>query len=127
MMKSIVAPLTLLFVLAVSGCDDRDAAAQEEKTKPTFMFWCFRKEIVSAEFHVPDMSTPAAASYIANHLRALPGYVDCTSNLDERTLTVSYQGSTIRTMNIEEAIALSGFAVNLRPANPNAKVPEGIL
>ena len=29
-------------------------------------------------------------------------------------------------MNIEEAIALSGFAVNGRPANPKAKIPEGI-
>ena len=36
-----------------------------------------------------------------------------------------YLSSTIRKMNFEEAIALSGFNVNNRPANPQAKVPSG--
>ena len=47
-------------------------------------------------------------------------------DLEDRTLTVDYQSSTIRTMNIEEAIAIAGFTVNGRPANPNAKLPEGL-
>ncbi|RKX43254.1 MAG: hypothetical protein DRP64_08505 [Verrucomicrobia bacterium] len=117
----------LLIALAASsiflgGCADKD----EKDAKPTFMFWCFRKEIVSDEYHVPEMATPAAAAYLQNRLKALPGYEDSSYKLDDRTMTVSYKSSTIRKMNIEEAIALAGFTVNDRPANPKAKIPEGI-
>ena len=42
------------------------------------------------------------------------------------TITVTYESSTIREMNIEEGIALAGFAVNGRPANPRIKLPEGL-
>jgi len=118
---------TLLIALAASsiflgGCTGKD----KKDEKPTFMFWCFRKEIVSDEYHVPEMATPAAAAYLQNGLKALPGYEDSSYNLADRTLTVRYKSSTIRKMNIEEAIALGGFTVNDRPANPNAKIPEGI-
>ena len=117
----------LLLALAVSsifigGCADK----AEKDAKPTFMFWCFRKEIVSSEYRVPEMATPAAAAYLQNRLKTLPGYEDSSYNLDDRTLTVRYKSSTIRKMNIEEAIALAGFTVNDRPANPTAKFPEGI-
>lgn len=110
------------FSLLLGGCADK----AEKDAKPTFMFWCFRKEIVSDEYHVPDMATTAAADYLQNGLKALPGYVDSTYDLDSRTMTVSYKSSIIRKMNIEEAIALGGFAVNGRPANPSAKIPEGL-
>ncbi len=87
---------------------------------------CFRQEVQVAEYSVPEMGTPAAGAYIQNKLKGMPGITDSSFNLEERTFTVSYQSSTIRTMNIEEAIALAGFAVNDRPANPRAKIPEGI-
>ncbi len=118
---------SLLLALAVSsifigGCGDK----AEKDANPTFMFLCFRKEIVSDEYPVPEMATPAAAAYLQNGLKNLPGYVDSSYNLADRTLTVRYKSSTIRKMNIEEAIALGGFTVNDRPANPKAKLPEGI-
>lgn len=108
--------------LLMGGCTDK----AEKDAKPTFMFWCFRKEIVSAEYHVPDMATPEAANYIQGGLKALPGYVDSSYELIGHTLTVRYKSSVIRKMNIEEQIALGGFSVNGRPANPKAKVPEEI-
>jgi hypothetical protein len=108
--------------LVLGGCADKT----EKKAKPTFMFWCFRKEIVSDEYHVPDMTTQAAAAYLQNRLKGLTGYVDSSCDLASRTMTVRYKSSVIRKMNIEEAIALGGFAVNGRPANPNAKLPEGV-
>lgn len=121
----------LLFVLATlsllaAGCGDREAKAKEKKANPTFMFWCFRKEIVSDTYHVPDMATQAAASYLQNRMKAVPGYEDSSYDLESRMLTVSYKSSTVRKMNFEEAIALAGFPVNGRPANPKAKIPEGV-
>ena len=108
--------------LLLGGCADK----VEKNAKPTFMFWCFRKEIVSDEYHVPDMTTPAAAAYLQSGLKTLPGYVDSSYDLDSRTITVRYKSSTIRKMNFEDAIALGGFSVNGRPANPKAKIPEGL-
>ena len=108
--------------LLLGGCADK----AEKDAKPTFMFWCFRKEIVSDEYHVPDMATPAAAAYIQNALKTVPGYVDSSYNLVTRTMTVRYKSSTVRKMNFEEAIALGGFSVNGRPAALNAKLPEGL-
>ena len=112
--------------LLTGGCADKE----EKEAKPTFMFWCFRKEIVSTEYHVPDMKTPAAAAYLQDRLKTLPGYVDSTYKLGDRILSVRYRSSEIRKMNIEEAIALAGFPVNNRPADPEAKqkiIEEGIL
>ncbi len=113
-------------LLMLTGCGDKEAHAREKKADPTFMFWCFRKEIVSDDYHIPEMKTPAAASYIQNRLKAVPGYVSSDFNIASQTMTVSYKSSTVRKMNFEEAIALSGFAVNHRPASPKAQVPEGI-
>jgi copper chaperone CopZ len=87
---------------------------------------CFRQEIQTEEYHVPDMSTPAAAAYIQNKIKGVPGIKKTSVNVENRLITVNYESSTIRTMNIEEAIALSGFSVNDRPANPKAKLPEGL-
>ena|GEM_PF-3399286 len=128
---------TRLFLLAVSmlaaaGCSGAGAAAtrdmriQEKKTKPTFMFWCFRKEIVAVDYHIPAMKKPAAAAYIQSRLKGLPGHQGSTYDLDQKILTVNFQSSTIRKMNVEEAIALAGFAVNHRPAHPKAKIPPGV-
>jgi hypothetical protein len=87
---------------------------------------CFRQEVQSAEYHIPEMATPAAAQYIQNHIKGIPGITGSTPDIEARIMEVSYQSSTIRTMNIEEAIALSVFKVNDRPANPKAKLPEGL-
>lgn len=122
MMRKILLPMLAASSLLLGGCADK----AEQEAKPTFMFWCFRQEIVSDEYRVPEMATPAAAAYLQNMLNVLPGHVDSTYNLADRTLTVRYKSSLIRKMNIEETIALSGFAVNNRPANPKAKVPEGL-
>jgi hypothetical protein len=102
-----------LFVLLSTGCKEQ-ASKSEAKT---FMFWCFRDEIVSADYHIPDMTTPAIATLLQNRLKTVPGYEHSECNLQNRMLTVSYQSSMVRSMNFEEAIALSGFSVNGRPAN----------
>ncbi len=87
---------------------------------------CFRQEVRTAEYSVPEMATPAAGAYIQGRLKSVPGIVESSFDTAARTFTVSYQSSTIRTMNIEEAIAIAGFSVNDRPANPKAKLPEGL-
>ncbi|MDZ8120458.1 heavy-metal-associated domain-containing protein [Pontiella agarivorans] len=115
-----------LALLMLSGCKDPESKANGKKADPAFMFWCFRKEIVSAAYHIPDMKTPAEASYIQNRLKSIPGYEGSTYDLSTQTMTIRYQSSTIRKMNFEEAIALAGFAVNHRPANPHTKIPAGV-
>lgn len=121
-MKKPVMLMLAVCSLLLCGCGDK----AERKAKPTFMFGCFRKEIVTADYHIPDMAAPEAAKYLQGRLKAVPGYVDSTVDLNARILTVRYKSTTIRSMNIEEAIALSGFAVNNRPADPKAKLPEGL-
>lgn len=108
--------------LLLGGCADK----AEKDAKPTFMFWCFRKEIVSDEFYIPDMTNAAAAAYLQSGLKTLPGYVDSSYDLSSRTMTISYKSSKIRKMNFEETIALGGFSVNHRPASPDANIPEGL-
>jgi hypothetical protein len=110
-------------VLLSCGCT-RDA--EERGARPTFMFWNFRKEIVSDTYRVPDMKTRAAADYLQRKIQLLMGYVDSTYDLDAGTITVRYQSTIIRKMNIEEAIALAGFAVNDRPARPGVQLPPGV-
>lgn len=87
---------------------------------------CFRQENQVAVYSVPAMASPAAGTYLENHIKRIPGVKSTAIDIQARTLTVTYESSTIREMNIEEGIALAGFAVNGRPANPNAKLPEGL-
>ncbi len=87
---------------------------------------CFRQEILVAEYSIPEMTTPAAGTYIQNRLKGMPGIVGSSFDIEARTFTVDYRSSVIRTMNIEDAIATAGFAVNDRPANPKAKLPKGL-
>ena len=119
---------TLLVLLAASssllltGCGDKKSKEED----PTFMFWCFRKEQVSDAYRIPDMKSQEAATYLRGRMKTIPGYVDSTVDLAANTMTITYNSSTVRKMNFEETIALSGFAVNNRPANPKAKIPEGV-
>ena len=114
--------------LLTAGCGDGDARAKDKKADPSFMFWCFRKEVVASGYYVPEMRTPAAATYLQNIARSMPGYESSSTDLEDRTLTISYYSSMVRKMNFEEAIALSGFAVNGRPAHPESekKIPAGV-
>lgn len=127
MKKTVLITLSTLALLT-AGCGDSDAGAKEQKNKPAFMFWCFRKEVVSAQYHVPEMATPAAATYLQQAIRSVPGFESSSADLENRTLTIRYYSSTVRKMNFEEAIALAGFQVNGRPANPEGekRIPEGI-
>ncbi len=123
-MKKYFLPTLTIMGLILTGCSGsagRSARNQEKNANPTFMFWCFRKEIQTADYHIPEMTTSAAAVRIQSRLKNLPGYVDSTCDLENNILTVRYQSSTLRSMNIEEAIALTGFSVNNRPAGAKAK------
>ena len=121
-MKKLLLLLLAVPALFVSGCSDKEA----KKDDPTFMFWCFRKEQVSDVYHIPEMKTQEAATYLRSRIKGVVGYVDSTVDLQANTMSITYNSSTIRKMNFEEAIAQAGFAVNNRPANPKAKVPAGL-
>ncbi len=124
-MKTLFYMMLASLALLSAGCGE-GANGNKNGKSPAFMFWCFRQEVVSSDFHVPEMDTAAIANYLQNRMRSVPGFVDCSCNLADRTLTIRYQSSVTRKMNFEEAIALSGFAANGRPADPAAKIPEGV-
>ena len=108
--------------MLVTGCSKENSKHES----PAFMFWCYRDEVVTSEYHVTDMTTSARAAYLTNRLKGMPGFVDIRSDLAKRMLYISYESSAVRKMNFEETIALLGFSVNGRPASPNAKLPEGL-
>ena len=87
---------------------------------------CFRQEVQTANYSIPKMTTPASGAYLQGRIKGIPGIIDSAYDLETHILTVDYQSSTIRAMNIEEAISLAGYAVNNRPANPKAKLPQGL-
>jgi hypothetical protein len=121
-MKKILLLAIVASTALLSGCADK----AENDGNPTFMFWCFRKEIHTDEFRVPDLKTAEQAAYIQQRLKSIPGYADSSWDLENHTFSVSYKSSTTRKMNFEEGIALSGFSANGRPANPKVKLPEGL-
>jgi hypothetical protein len=127
-MNKIVLIALSTIALLTAGCGDGNARTKGNKTNPAFMFWCFRKEVVSSKYHVPEMATPAAATYLQNAIRSVPGYESSSTDMENRTLTISYYGSKVRKMNFEEAIAISGFSVNGRPAHPDGvkRIPAGV-
>lgn len=82
---------------------------------------CFRAEVQVAEYHVPAMTNTTTEAFILARLKGIPGIDSISADLSTQTLSISYESSVIRTMNIEETIAFSGFDVNHRPANPAAQ------
>lgn len=125
-MKKIIYTTLVVLTSLFTGCGELGTESTEKKAKPTFMFWCFRKEIVSSDYHIPEMKSEKAADYITSRMKGIPGYVKSSHDLETNTMTIDYRSSSIRYMNFEEGIALAGFAVNHRPADPNAKIPEGV-
>ncbi len=115
-MKHSILGLLIVAMLATVGCDK---ASKSDKS-PAFMFWCFRPENVSAEFVVPKMATTEDATLLHNRFKAIPGFVESRFDLDNKTVTVKYQSSVIRSMNFEEAISLAGYSANSRPAHATA-------
>lgn len=122
-MKNILLITLAGLSLIVTGCGEKKKNGEVR----TFMFWCFREEVVSSDYHIPDMTTPAIATYIQNQMKGVPGFESSRCDLSGRTLTISYQSSVTRKMNFEESIAIIGFSVNGRPANPKARIPAGVL
>lgn len=127
-MKYILLTLLAAASLLAGGCDKKtpEERRKAQENDPSFMFWCYRKEKVSDVYHIPSMKTQEAATYLRGRIKSVPGYVNSTVDLQANTMTITYNSSTVRKMNFEEAIALAGFTVNKRPANPKAKIPQGV-
>ncbi|HEY5653959.1 MAG TPA: hypothetical protein VIR63_06290 [Pontiella sp.] len=125
-MKYILSIALITVCITSIGCSNNESRKNEKEVNPTFMFGCFRKEIVSSDYHIPNMNSARVANYLQNKIKTLPGYLDSSYDISTRMLTVEYKSSNVRMMNFEEAIAFAGFSVNNRPANPQAKVPSGV-
>ncbi|MDH3982165.1 MAG: hypothetical protein OES84_04610, partial [Kiritimatiellaceae bacterium] len=67
--------------LCLTGCSKKD------DKDPSFMFWNFRKEVVSGFYHVPDMNSEEIATYLRDRVKTIRGYVDSSADLSSNTLT----------------------------------------
>jgi hypothetical protein len=78
---------------------------------------CHRPDTLTRTYHVPALDTPQEAKALHAFLNAaIPGEIsDINVDLQARTLTATFNEQKCRTMNIEQLIAESGFAVNERP------------
>ena len=117
MRKSFLYASAIAALLFSTGC-----SPSSEKEKPTFMFWCFRQEVVSSDYLIPDLKTPQDAAVIQRAIKSIPGYVDSHVDFESHTLSIRYKSSVVRKMNFEEAIAMAGYKVNFRPAMKKSAV-----
>jgi hypothetical protein len=95
--------------------------------KPTFIMLalttlifsgCHRPDTLTRTYHVPALDTPQKAKALHAALNAaIPNEIsEVKVDLQARTLTATFNEQKCRTMNLEQLIAESGFAVNERPA-----------
>ena len=106
-MKKQIQPLLLLVIaLLISGC--------------------FRNDIRTVTFHIDQMRNLQAAEQIAQSLRVINGIQDFQPNLEERTLTIVFNGRELYLKNIEYAIVKAGFSLPHWPADATdiAKLPK---
>lgn len=89
--------LNLLFILIVTGCH-----------RPTHM---------TRTYSIPALDTQQKANALKNVLNTrFPNALQSIeADLQSRTVTITFDEQSCRTMNIEQLIAETGFAVNHRP------------
>ena len=87
---------------------------------------CFRNDIRTVTFEIQQLRSEEGAQLVAQSLRGLQGIRDVRSNLENRTLTVVFNGRELYLKNIEYAIVKGGFDLPNWPAEAadKAKLPE---
>jgi len=87
---------------------------------------CFRNDIRTATYPIEQLRSPQAAQALANSMRGLNGLKEFRPNLENKTLTVVFNGRELYLKNIEYAIVKGGFDLPNWPAEAvdKAKLPE---
>ena len=87
---------------------------------------CFRNDIRTVTFQIEQLRNPQGAQFLANSLRSLSGIKEFRPDLENKTLTVIFNGRELYLKNIEFAIVKSGFDLPNWPAEAadKAKLPK---
>jgi len=82
---------------------------------------CFRNDLRTEEFHVPELEGQPCLSYLSSRLRTVDGIRDIQADFSSKKVVVSFDGLKLAIKNIEIYIADAGFDVNERPGNETAR------
>jgi len=87
---------------------------------------CFRNDIRTEQFKIEQLRSQQSAQAIAQALRQIPGIKEIRPDIENRTLTVVFNGRDTYLKNIEYAIVKAGFDLPNWPAEAadKAKLPE---
>jgi copper chaperone CopZ len=87
---------------------------------------CYRNDIRTETFQIDQLRSEEAQEFIAAQFKNLDGIQKVTSNYDDHTLTVVFNGRAVFLKNIESAIVKAGFSLPHWPADPKdtAKLPK---
>lgn len=87
---------------------------------------CFRNNIRTETFQIKQLRSQEAAQIIAKALRPVSGIKEVRPDIENRKLTVVFNGLEGYIKNIEYPIVKAGFDLPNWPADPadKAKLPE---
>jgi len=87
---------------------------------------CFRNDIRTATFQIEQLRNQQGAAFLAQSLRGLNGIKEFRPDLENKTLTIVFNGRELYLKNIEYAIVKGGFDLPNWPAEAadKAKLPE---
>ena len=87
---------------------------------------CFRNDIRTVTYPIEQFRNPQGAQFLAQSLRGLNGIKEFQPDLENKTLTIIFNGRELYLKNIEYAIVKGGFDLPNWPAESadKAKLPE---
>lgn len=89
---------------------------------------CFRNDIRTEVFKIEQLRTDEGEQLVAKALRPIAGIKYIKADLENHTLTVTFDGLNAYIKNIEYVIVKAGFDLPNWPADPadKAKLPEAL-
>ncbi len=82
---------------------------------------CYRQDIRTVVFNVPQMGSPECIKIIQDGLSAVEGIQSAQPDLTMRTIAVTYNSTKLSIKNIEYVMTGVGFDVNESKARPGTR------
>jgi copper chaperone CopZ len=91
-----------------------------------FSSGCFRNDVRTEVFEIRQLQSEKAAQHLRNAVQKLPGIQNIHIDLQNRELTVVFDGLQLYVKNIEDVIVQAGFDLPNwpAPASAKAKLPK---
>jgi copper chaperone CopZ len=82
---------------------------------------CFRNDTRTVTYDVPALTSRSCSDSLQNALSMIDGVISAEANLEQATLTVTFDGLKLGIKNVEYVILGAGFDVNGNPGVASAK------